>query len=261
MNTMTFTMKRPLVILTLLAVVLAFGTLSAKAEDSDYDGLDDYWEYIYFASYSEDGSGDPDGDGLSNLYEHDHGLNPTFTDSDSDGLSDSYEIFIWPSNPLNPDTDGDQMIDGWENATMGDWRATTANANDDLDNDGWPNIEEFCLGSHPNDADSHPTGSTNWYFSNIAGDWVSGQPHLTWENYFPSATYIKITRSINGGAVEEFATGGQDTEWTDTSGFTSCCSGGYATYRIVAWYIVYYQNHDHFVYLGEAPNDGITFSW
>ena len=36
------------------------------------------------------------------------------TDSDLDGLTDAYELLVSKTNPANPDTDGDGMIDGWE---------------------------------------------------------------------------------------------------------------------------------------------------
>lgn len=38
----------------------------------------------------------------------------TPTDSDFDGLTDAYEQLVSKTDPNNPDTDGDGMIDGWE---------------------------------------------------------------------------------------------------------------------------------------------------
>ncbi len=38
----------------------------------------------------------------------------TSLDSDSDGLTDAYERLMSHTNPLNPDTDGDGILDGWE---------------------------------------------------------------------------------------------------------------------------------------------------
>ena len=45
--------------------------------DSDNDGMDDDWEMAYFSTLSRDGSGDFDGDGVSDLAEFKAGTNPT----------------------------------------------------------------------------------------------------------------------------------------------------------------------------------------
>jgi len=46
-------------------------------EDSDFDGLPDWWEIQYFGNCAQSGAGDFDGDGLSNLQEYLNGSNPT----------------------------------------------------------------------------------------------------------------------------------------------------------------------------------------
>jgi hypothetical protein len=50
-------------------------------EDSDYDGLPDWWEWYWFGNYTQTGSGDYDGDGTSNLQEYQDGTDPTNPDS------------------------------------------------------------------------------------------------------------------------------------------------------------------------------------
>jgi len=45
-------------------------------EDSDHDGLPDWWELKYFGGYGLDGTADPDNDGHNNLYEYQHGTVP-----------------------------------------------------------------------------------------------------------------------------------------------------------------------------------------
>ena len=45
--------------------------------DSDGDGLADAWEMAHFGNLNQNGSGDFDGDGFSNLREYRAGTNPT----------------------------------------------------------------------------------------------------------------------------------------------------------------------------------------
>lgn len=47
-----------------------------SATDTDADGLDDSWELQHFVDLAQDASGDPDGDGYSNLEEQNFGLDP-----------------------------------------------------------------------------------------------------------------------------------------------------------------------------------------
>lgn len=100
-----------------------FGTDINKV-DTDEDGLSDYQElnlFGYNPTYSDtdkngviDSNEDFDEDGLTNIDEIQNGLDPTSKDSDSDLISDSDEINIYKTNPLNSDTDGDGVIDGLE---------------------------------------------------------------------------------------------------------------------------------------------------
>ncbi|MFO1534914.1 MAG: thrombospondin type 3 repeat-containing protein [Thermoplasmatota archaeon] len=60
--------------------------------DADADCLPDRWERQYFPTLSQDGNGDPDGDGCNNRCEYLHGTDPTKKDSDGDGASDGDEI-------------------------------------------------------------------------------------------------------------------------------------------------------------------------
>ena len=62
-----------------------------------------------------DGSGDEDGDGLSDIDEvRIHETDPCDADSDGDGLSDGAEVNTHGTDPNNPDTDGDGFSDGVE---------------------------------------------------------------------------------------------------------------------------------------------------
>lgn len=111
------------------AVVRAY-TLDQSLTDSDNDGLPDAWEVQYFGGLQQGPTGDPDGDGLTNLQEYQYGTNPTNADTDGDGFSDSVEINRG-SDPLNPlsipaktifnDFDGDGATDlvlFWRDAGM-----------------------------------------------------------------------------------------------------------------------------------------------
>lgn len=57
---------------------------------------------------------DSDGDGLSDEEELTLKTNPNVIDTDNDGLSDYEEVYIYLTDPLNPDTDGDTYLDGTE---------------------------------------------------------------------------------------------------------------------------------------------------
>jgi hypothetical protein len=118
--------------------------------DTDGDGLTDYFEgaklipFTSPASNDTDKNGVPDWkedidqDGLTNLQEQTCGTNPLVADADKDGLNDSTEIALGSNplvkdsdndglqddgemrlgmNPNNPDTDGDGILDGDETYT------------------------------------------------------------------------------------------------------------------------------------------------
>jgi outer membrane protein OmpA-like peptidoglycan-associated protein len=57
---------------------------------------------------------DKDGDGLTRSQEKALGTDPLNPDTDGDGLLDGEEVNIYGTDPLNPDTDGDGLSDGDE---------------------------------------------------------------------------------------------------------------------------------------------------
>ncbi|MDZ7798634.1 MAG: hypothetical protein U5L76_03365 [Patescibacteria group bacterium] len=57
---------------------------------------------------------DDDRDGLSNDKEKELGTDIKKADTDSDGLSDYEEVYIYKTDPKNKDTDGDGFSDGEE---------------------------------------------------------------------------------------------------------------------------------------------------
>jgi len=115
-----------------------YGVDQRGADDSDGDGLPDAWEIIHGLDPWDDGTrgesssgakdgpngaqGDPDGDGLINIYEYWAGTNPRAADSDGNGILDSQE---------------------------------------DRDGDGVVNIAEQLLGSRPDMVDTDDDGSSD----------------------------------------------------------------------------------------------------
>src|SRR5439155_11856268 len=74
------------------------------------------------------------------------------SDWDQDGMSDSEELSVGSSNPLNPDSDGNGLPDGWEYQFFG---APTGNdPNADPDGDGQSNVAEYTSGTDPTNAAS-----------------------------------------------------------------------------------------------------------
>jgi outer membrane protein assembly factor BamB len=112
---------------------------------------------------------DTDGDGVSDAIEASSGLdnsNPLdgFVDGDGDGLMNYAEARLG-TDIQNPDTDGDQLKDGWEYTYKFDASATRQFdpfvANDaslDLDGDTLTSLQEANLGSSPYSTDTDDDG-------------------------------------------------------------------------------------------------------
>lgn len=78
--------------------------------DVDLDGLPDSWEMEKFGNLtSQNGQGDADSDGVSNLLEYQLGLNPNLADTDGDGFSDKVELDLG-TDPLNNTSFGETNI-------------------------------------------------------------------------------------------------------------------------------------------------------
>jgi len=178
--------------------------------DSDGDGMPNNWEIEYGLDPKDDSDAwdDSDGDGLTNLNEYRYkipvaqkgtwwgGTDPRNPDSDSDKIMDGWEVVnnldplnasdakLDPDNdgvvftvnnvtlsldfsnlneyqaetdPINPDTDGDGMLDGWE-IFFKLFPLSDIDAKKDNDGDGLLNSWEFLNGTNPSNNDTDSDG-------------------------------------------------------------------------------------------------------
>jgi hypothetical protein len=135
-----------------------------KDTDTDNDGLGDEWEMFFFGNLDQQGDGDSDRDGATNLQEYRAASLPNNGDTDGDGLSDGDEINAYHTNATAKDTDGDGMDDGWE--VQHHLNPSANDADDDDDHDGLTNKQEFAYGTDPTnpdtDGDHIPDGIDGW---------------------------------------------------------------------------------------------------
>lgn len=152
--------------------------------DSDGDGLDDNWENAVFGDLAQDGSGDADSDGLTDLAEQDLSTNPLGNDSDNDGLEDGAELEA-ETQPLVADTDDDGRLDGEEvnGNPMSD------PLDEDSDDDGFRDGFEVAQNSDPNDPASLPADRL-------------GEPGLVFNEPMVLATFD----NLNGGEDKQDVT-------------------------------------------------------
>jgi hypothetical protein len=94
------------------------------------------------------------------------GVLPEDADPDGDGLTSEEELLITHTDPLEWDTDGDGLPDGWEYLNGLDPNDNGSDnpdngADGDPDHDGLLNSEERVKATKPNDADSDHDGNTD----------------------------------------------------------------------------------------------------
>jgi hypothetical protein len=105
---------------------------------------------------------DSDNDGLGDATEEAIGSDPHNPDTDGDLLMDGYEYLLHGANPLLADTDGDLISDSLE-IHMGSDPLTVDSFGLDSDIDGIPDSYEALLGTHPEDVDSDDDGWTDGF--------------------------------------------------------------------------------------------------
>ena len=160
------------------------GAFEFTDSDTDADGLGDLWEIYYFTNITfSSGSEYFDTDDLSTSDEYRLNTNPWLADTDGDGLSDSAEVSLYGSDPLNADCDNDGLLDGAEivagtNPLLADsdadglpdgWEIANglnplsgSDAIIDSDNDGLTNLQEYTLGTNPQVADTDGDGLNDY---------------------------------------------------------------------------------------------------
>ena len=130
--------------------------------DTDGDGLPDEWEDFHNLNKNDDGStakengakGDPDSDGLTNEAEYLYGTNPREADTDGDNLSDSVEIGVLGTSPLQINSDSVRT-------TANEAANTVTDNNEDFDGDLYTNEEEILANSDAFDPSSIPATSVD----------------------------------------------------------------------------------------------------
>ena len=134
-------------------------------KDTDSDAMSDGWEILYNLNpnNASDAYEDPDSDGLENYEEYNHQTNPRNPDTDGDELIDYEEVYIHNTDPNNPDTDSDELTDYEEVYTH-----NTDPNNPDTDGDKLTDYEEiYIYNTDPNNLDTdEDTMSDGWEIQN-----------------------------------------------------------------------------------------------
>jgi uncharacterized delta-60 repeat protein len=135
-------------------VSATFDNVVITEMDTDLDGLPDSWEMANFGTLAVNPSGDPDGDGLTNLQEYQLGTNPTNTDTDGDGYGDGREVALG-TNPNDnssypttyvPDAERDALIDLYNSTNGSGWTHNDNWLSTTISECSWFGVT--CLGNH-----------------------------------------------------------------------------------------------------------------
>ncbi|HUR25954.1 MAG TPA: hypothetical protein VM327_08090, partial [Candidatus Thermoplasmatota archaeon] len=267
--------------------------------DTDGDGLPDGWEFQIYGANSgwsflfdptvATSMQDPDGDGLTNLEEWSHGTHPLRASSeewwDLDDLRDGDELKLFGTNPLKSDTDGDGLTDSYDTPYreyLGElqwWNGIGANAvwqdydqdqtannllDPDSDNDGLDDGFEFRHGTSPATPDSDGDGLSDrdemvtfrGRFSPMKadtdGDGISDSEELSTTN--PGA-------DPDQDALEN---GQEDAHGTDKTNADSDCDGVQDGPELNYWHTNWNQGGNRLLNPdvdGDGVKDGLEIGW
>src|SRR5262249_7399651 len=157
---------------------------------------------------------DTDGDGLTNCEEGLLGTDPTKADTDGDGLSDGQEVHgftlpnsttQWYSDPLEPSTINDGIVDGQKCPVS----SGQPNCAVDADSDGTPDLLDRDIDGDgvPNNLDSAPLRKSNQF---AAGN----QMELVVNNYAPG-NYIYAEFQIRPTSADHLWYAFNVLDWPD----------------------------------------------
>lgn len=121
--------------------------------NSTLESLTFIYEGLGWAAAMEDS----DGDGLINRQESFYMGDFSNSDTDSDGINDGDEVFIYRTSVSESDTDSDGMPDGWE-VDNGLNPLSSSDRNTDADGDGLSNFDEYQNGTRADVSDTDNDG-------------------------------------------------------------------------------------------------------
>lgn len=139
-------------------------------QDSDLDGMPDWWELRYgLKPLVADGDGNADDDLLSNVQEFRFGSNPRIYDSQrpEDTIS---AMFTVNTGGALLDSDNDGLLDAWE---MQWFNSLAMSGAEDADGDGLSNAAEYLAGTDPTNRQSTLKGSIRVTNGEIVLSWLT----------------------------------------------------------------------------------------